>query len=105
MNRGFDLPIEPQTILNIHNSYALFLKDGYLNDENSKLGSWLLEYNTHLIDQEYRKLGYHGEKLSCRGHYYPQYGAVYWIIDTEIYSDQDGRELTDKYVKEQLKNI
>lgn len=88
---------------NIRKSYKLFLRDGYLNDENSGLGSDTLEYEISIIDRIYRELGYEGEKLYCFGKFYAGCGNIYWIIDTDRMTSEEGTKRTDRYVLQKMK--
>ena len=75
--------------------------DGYFNDENSPLGSYLIEHNRTFVEQRLRDVGYDGPELGHGGHYYPEHGAVYWLFDPSQMDYSDARRLTDKWVASQ----
>ncbi len=60
------------------------------------------KHHPNLIYKEFCKLGYNGEEFICLGHYYPNYGAVYWIHDSQMISLDESRKLIDQLIENKL---
>jgi len=51
------------------------------------------------LNQQFSKLGYDGEQFICHAHFYPGYGAVYWIYDTRVMSYEESKKRTNMFVE------
>ena len=81
MSFDYKVDVTDDLLNTIKLAYQKFETYGYISDENTSLSSTFFEHKTNLIYKEFCKLGYNGEEFICLGHYYPNYGAVYWIHD------------------------
>lgn len=82
----------------LEKSARLLIENGYVNDENGRLGSNYFEYQTEAFDCEMRLRGYDGPELKCYGKFYQGHGAVYWVYDPRRLSYQESVRMTDKWV-------
>ncbi len=85
----------------IERAWSLLNEDGYFNDENSGLGSVVLEHQLDVVEAALRKRGYDGARLAHSGHHYASRGAVYWAYDPDRLTHNEARALTDEWVKRQ----
>jgi len=79
----------------------LLNEDGYINDENSNLGSTILEHYSDELEQALRAAGYDGPPLVSGGHFYQKRGAVYWLYNPGHLDGDEARALTDRWVQKQ----
>ena len=98
MENLMSVEITKDLLNSIKKAYLEFELDGYINDENTSLGSTSFE-NSDFLNQQFSKLGYDGEQFICHAHFYPGYGAVYWIYDTRVMSYEESKKRTNMFVE------
>jgi len=99
MSIKFELDVTEGLLEAIKSAYQVFETNGYISDENTSLSSTFYEHKTELLYKEFCKLGYEGKKFTCHGHFYQNYGAVYWVYDSRVMSYKRSRELINQLVE------
>lgn len=73
----------------VQTAFALFVDDGDLNDENSKLGAHVVENSAQELEDAFNARGYCGAAIEGRGQSYSEYGSVYWLFDPDQASPEN----------------
>ena len=90
-------PIDPA---DLQAAYDEFMREGYLNDENSGFGAAFFKGRLDELEQGFRSLGYDGEAFERGGKYFGDNGNVLWIYDPDRLSADQACAKTEAWVAE-----
>lgn len=88
-------PIEPA---DVQAAYDEFMREGYLNDENSGFGTPFLKGRLDELEQGFRSLGYDGEAFERGGKYFDGNGNVLWVYDPDRLSADQAYAKTEAWI-------
>ncbi len=88
-------PINPA---DLQAAYDEFMREGYLNDENSGFGTAFFKERLDELEQGFRSIGYDGEAFEHGGKYFAGNGNVLWIYDPDRLSANQAHAKTEAWV-------
>lgn len=90
--------LSPQRDENILELVSHLNSKGYVLDEEVKTGTILLKQWNEKYTKELRNFGYKGGKIIPTGHYYPNHGQVYVLIDIDKIEFSETKAICDRWV-------
>lgn len=88
-------PIDPA---DLQAAYDEFVREGYLNDENSGFGAPFFKGRLDELEQGFRSLGYDGGAFEHGGKYFDDNGNVLWVYDPDRLSAEQAYAKTEAWV-------
>ncbi len=73
-------------------------EEGYVNDEQTSLGTQPFKHSIDKIRSDLAELGYDRE-LQSGGGYFENVGGLWWIYDPEMVSYEEASGISEQYAK------
>lgn len=93
-----DPPRNPIDPADLQAAYDEFVREGYLNDENSGFGTAFFKGRLDELEQGFRSLGYDGEAFERGGKYFDDAGNVLLVYDPDRLSAEQAYAKTEAWV-------
>lgn len=87
----------PITIDKCKKAYEHLVEKGYFTEEH--ISDFYIDHRDTELIEVLHKMGYEGNLLAL-GHFYPEYGNFYYVIDEDRISIDDAKKIMDDYVKD-----
>ena len=78
-------------------AYNNLVEKGYFTEEH--ISDIYIDHRDTELIEVLHKMGYEGNLLAS-GHFYPEYGNFYYVIDEDRISMDDAKKIMDDYVKD-----
>ncbi|MDO4880065.1 MAG: hypothetical protein Q3983_02185 [Capnocytophaga sp.] len=91
---------KPITTEECKKAYNHLVEKGYFTEEH--IFDFYIDHRDRELIEVLHQMGYDG-KLLALGDFYPEYGAFYYVIDSERISKGKAKKIMDNYVANWIK--